>query len=145
MATPIFRYHIVLKIICFLFLALWVYAATSKLLIYQEFEIQLSKSPFASNYSTLFVWMIPLTEYILAGLFLFPKYILSALYLSFSMIVLFTIYILGVLNFSNAIPCACGGVITTLSWNEHLLFNILFIGLAILGILLFKKQNTIDS
>ncbi len=145
MATPIFRYQIALKIICFLFLALWVYAATSKLLIYQEFEIQLSKSPFASNYSTLFVWMIPLTEYILAGLFLFPKYILSALYLSFSMMVLFTIYIVGVLNFSNVIPCACGGVITTLSWNEHLLFNILFIGLAILGILLFKKQNTIDS
>ena len=146
MATLIFRFQIALKTIEFLFLLLWVYTATSKLLNYEVFQMQLSKSPFVANYSALLIWMIPLIEYVLAGLFLFQAYTLHALYLSFALMVLFTIYIVAILHFSNAVPCACGGVITTLSWYEHLIFNILFMGLALLGILLIrKKQNIIDS
>ncbi|WP_047419600.1 MauE/DoxX family redox-associated membrane protein [Cellulophaga sp. Hel_I_12] len=145
MATPKIPLQIIVKTICFLFILLWVYAATSKLLMYDEFQIQLSKSPFVSKYSSQLVWIIPLTEYVLAGLFLFQKYILNAFYLSLSMMALFTLYILFVLNFSESIPCSCGGIIGQLSWNEHLFFNVAFILLAFLGIVFLKRQKHIQS
>jgi hypothetical protein len=145
MATSKIRYQIIIKVISFLFILLWVYAATSKLFIYEEFQIQLSKSPFVSNYSGFLTWMIPFAEYVLAGLFLFPRYLLTAFYGSFIIMLSFTSYILLVLNFSKTIPCSCGGIIARLSWGEHLIFNIIFIVLAFTGIILLKKQKYISS
>lgn len=145
MATPKIRYQIIVNIISFLFMVLWIYAATSKLLIYEEFQIQLSKSPFVSKYSPQLVWIIPLTEYILAGLFLFSKNLITALYSSFSFMVLFTLYIVAILNFGNSIPCSCGGIIAQLSWKEHILFNVTFILLAFIGIVFLKRKKHIQS
>tara|TARA_R110002051_G_scaffold63132_5_gene114910 strand:+ start:7494 stop:7931 length:438 start_codon:yes stop_codon:yes gene_type:complete len=145
MATPIIRLQTIVKTISFLFIFLWVYAATSKLFIYEEFQIQLSKSPFLSNYSAFLVWMIPFSEYILAGLFIFPRYLKAAFYGSISILTLFTLYILLVLNYSESIPCSCGGVIAKLSWSEHLIFNVVFIVLAFIGIVFLKRQKHIPS
>ncbi len=141
MATPKIPHQIIVKTISFLFIILWVYAATSKLLIYEEFHTQLSKSPFLSSYSEVLVWAIPLSEYVLAGLLLFSKNLLAALYSSFSFMVLFTLYIVAILNFSNSIPCSCGGIIAQLSWKEHLFFNIVFIFLAFAGLVLLERQK----
>tara|TARA_R110002033_G_scaffold83103_7_gene134061 strand:- start:16783 stop:17292 length:510 start_codon:yes stop_codon:yes gene_type:complete len=134
-------YQIIPKIIGMLFIVLFVYAATSKLLAFEEFKIQLEKSPYISMYANWMVWTIPLIELLIVGLFLFPRKWMLAFCASFLLMSLFTIYIMLVLNFSNDIPCSCGGLLQTLSWREHLVFNIAFITLAILGILLTKRKN----
>lgn len=134
-------YQIITKIIGILFIIMFVYAATSKLLAVEQFEIQLGKSPFISVYANWMVWMIPLTELSIVVLFLFKKYRLLAFYASFSLMTVFTTYIILVINFSDSIPCSCGGVLTKLGWKEHVVFNAIFIIMALLGILLQKKQN----
>src|SRR5690606_7657944 len=55
--------------------------------------------------------------------------------------VMFTAYIVIILNFTEFIPCSCGGVLEDLGWTEHLIFNIVFILLAAVGILLLQKQE----
>ena len=45
-----------------------------------------------------------------------------------------------ILNFIPDIPCSCGGVLEKMSWNEHLIFNIAFVVLGLVAILL---QNVI--
>src|SRR5690606_28338776 len=57
-----------------------------------------------------------------------------SLFASYLLIVMFTAYILIILNFSDFIPCSCGGVLEKLSWTQHLLFNIAFIALSCIAI-----------
>ena len=134
-------YQVVPKIIGILIIIIFVYAATSKLIAFEEFKIQLGKSPFISAYANWMVWIIPLTELSVVVLFLYKKYLLAAFYSSLILMTLFTTYIFLVLNFSNDIPCSCGGILQTLSWKEHLIFNLIFIAFTILGILFTKRKK----
>lgn len=130
-----------LKFVSFLYIILFVYTATSKLIHIEQFHVRVAKMPFISEYSSLIAWSVPAIEILIAGLFLFPKYILSALYSSFSLMSIFTVYIIIVLRYSDSIPCSCGGVISTMSWKEHISFNCGFIALSLIGILLIQKNK----
>lgn len=136
-----FRYNIVTNGIRILFIILFVYTATSKLLMLEEFKTQLEKAPYLSTYAIFLAWGIPLFEYIITILFLFQKLIHIALYLSLGIMLVFTLYIFQVLNFSDSIPCACGGVISALGWKAHFIFNILFTVLALIGVILYNNQK----
>nr|WP_281682026.1 MauE/DoxX family redox-associated membrane protein [Zunongwangia profunda] len=48
--------------------------------------------------------------------------------------IVFTIYIWYTLNYSDYIPCSCGGIISDLNWTEHLIFNLFWIVFAIIAI-----------
>jgi hypothetical protein len=49
---------------------------------------------------------------------------------------MFSGYIIAILNFSDYVPCSCGGILEKLGWTEHLAFNIAFMVLAVVGIFL---------
>lgn len=134
-------YHRTIQIIGLLYIVLFVYTATSKLIHLGQFQQQLEQFPFISSYATWIAIGVPLVELVIAGLFVFPKYILTALYASMSLMILFTTYIITVLNFSDSIPCSCGGVISSMGWKSHIIFNSLFIALALIGIFLTSKKH----
>lgn len=136
-----FQFQIILNGISLLFVVLFIYAATSKLLTYELFKAQLVRSPYISGYSNWLVWGIPSIEYLIAVLLIFPKYLLTGLYMSLGLMTLFTSYIYMVLNFSESIPCSCGGIISSFGWKEHLIFNLFFIILALIGILILHKRQ----
>ncbi|MFZ2285058.1 MAG: MauE/DoxX family redox-associated membrane protein [Lutibacter sp.] len=127
--------------ICYMYVVMFMYAATSKLLDFENFRLQLGRFPFISTYAIWIAWGVPFLEIVIAGLFLFSKFILTALYASFSLMSIFTAYIILVLKFSDSVPCSCGGVISVLDWKEHLIFNYAFIAIAIIGILLIEKNK----
>ncbi|WP_051227830.1 MauE/DoxX family redox-associated membrane protein [Gillisia sp. JM1] len=133
--------HWILEGITFLFILLFVYAAVSKLLTYEQFKAQLEQSPFLSSFADFLVWGVPATELLIATLLFWPKVKLEGLWSSFILMVIFTTYIIIVLNFSDSIPCSCGGVISSFSWTQHLIFNIGFIVLALFGIFLNPTIN----
>lgn len=124
-----------------LFVVLFVYAATGKLLDYQQFQVQLGRYPILNTYGDTVAWMVPVFELVAAFLLLFDKYRLSALYISLGLMTVFTTYILLILNFSDDIPCSCGGVLEDLGWTEHVVFNLAFMALAFFAILFAKKRT----
>jgi hypothetical protein len=66
------------------------------------------------------------------------------LYAAFSLMVMFTTYIICILTLSLYIPCSCGGVLEKLGWKEHLVFNIAFIILAAAAVLIsYRKEKPI--
>lgn len=134
-------YQITVRIISLLYIVLFVYTASSKLIHLGQFQLQLERFPFISSYSTWIAIGVPLVELVVAGLLLFEKYILTALYASMSLMVLFTAYIIMVLSFSDSIPCSCGGVVSSMGWKTHVIFNNAFIGLALIGIFIISKKN----
>lgn len=125
----------------FLFIFLFVYAAGSKVLDFETFQVQLAQSPLLSAYAGIIAWLVPGIEILIAGLLIFPRFRNLALYASFTLMVMFTAYIFIILKFSDFIPCSCGGVLEKMSWTQHLIFNVVFIILAGVAILFSKNWN----
>lgn len=123
-----------IEIICFLLILLFIYAAVSKLLDYDTFRVQLSKSPFITQFAPVIAWALPIGE-ILVGLALtFKRTRLLGLYASLFLMTMFTAYIYAMLHYSYYIPCSCGGILSKMGWNTHLWFNGGFVVLSIIGI-----------
>ncbi len=131
---------VLIEIISALFILLFVYAAASKLIDYQKFRIQLGQSPLLTAFAGRVSWIIPSLETIISIMLAFPRFRLFGLYASFSLMVMFTAYIIAITKFSDYVPCSCGGVLQNMSWNQHLVFNIAFVVLALIGIIIHSKQ-----
>lgn len=128
--------NVIVEIISSLLILLFMYAAVSKLLDYETFKLQLSKSPFITEFAGVTAWALPVGE-ILVGLALaVNKFRLFGLYASLFLMTLFTGYIYLIINLSDYIPCSCGGVLSKLTWTEHLWVNIFFLCISMLAILI---------
>jgi uncharacterized membrane protein YphA (DoxX/SURF4 family) len=127
--------NLFLELICLLYILLFVYAAVSKLLDFENFQVQLGQSPLLSAFAGLIAWLIPIIELCIALMIVLKRWRLIGLFAAFSLMVMFTVYIYIILNYSSFVPCSCGGILEKLGWTEHLIFNIIFIVLAITGIL----------
>jgi hypothetical protein len=132
---------IYIGLIAFAFLFLFGYAAVIKLLDHEKFIIDISKSPLLTAYAKAIAYAVPFTELICCLLLILPHTRLIGLYLAFTLMTLFTAYIIAILQFSFFIPCSCGGVLQGMGWNEHLAFNIGFMALGIIAIVLDTKTG----
>jgi hypothetical protein len=130
----------IVEIISALFILLFVYTATSKLLEVAKFQYTLTKSPLIGDYAVLISWALPITELLITILLFAPKTRLYGLYASAAIMSLFTLYLGYMLAFTPNLPCSCGGVLKNMSWNQHLVFNIVFTALAITGIWIQRKR-----
>lgn len=133
------KHNIIIEIICFLLIALFVYAAFSKLFTYTDFKNQLSRSPFIKEWPGTIAIVLPLAELLIATMLIVNVTRRAGLIISFIMLTLFTVYIIYMLVFEKNLPCSCGGVLKQLTWKQHLLFNLFFAGIAFAGIRLEKN------
>ena len=121
-------------IISILFAMLFLYAAVSKLLDYDQFKVQLQQSNILMGYANTLVWIVPLAEIVVAFSLLVVRYRRYALYACLGLVILFTAYILLMLNFSETIPCSCIGVMPALGWTGHLYLNLTIMVLTFVGL-----------
>ena len=131
-----------IQIVSYLYILLFVYAAISKLMEFENFRIQLAQSPLLSAYAGPIAPSVITIELLIAGLLCFKVTRLPGLYASFFLMIAFTVYIYLILNYSDFIPCSCGGIIEQLGWTEHLVFNIAFAVLAMVAIILWEKGKS---
>ncbi|MGS2739639.1 MauE/DoxX family redox-associated membrane protein [Sinomicrobium sp. M5D2P17] len=134
--------HTIIEIICYLFVILFVYASVSKFVDHETFKAQLGQSPMLTAFAAWIAWIVPISELLISILLTIPRFRLIALYASYTLMVLFTTYIITVLNFSYHVPCSCGGVLEKMGWTEHIFFNMAFIILAVIGIILLTRKET---
>ena len=132
-----------IEIIVALFILLFVYAALNKLLDYQKFTIQIGQSPMLTSFAGFLAWSVPSLELLISIFLMIPRTKVIALYAAFSLMTMFTTYIVLASQFSDYVPCSCGGIIQNLSWTEHLAFNMIFVALGLLAISLDTKSNKI--
>ncbi|MCX2680640.1 hypothetical protein OOZ15_11865 [Galbibacter sp. EGI 63066] len=133
--------NIIVEIISFLFILLFVYAAISKLLDFENFQIQLGQSPMLSAYAGMLAWMVPVLELLIALLLAFSKSRTVGLLGSLTLMVMFSAYIYIILGFGAFVPCSCGGVLEKMGWKEHLVFNLVFVLLAVIALQLSIKPS----
>jgi hypothetical protein len=132
---------IIVEVISFLYITLFIYAAMTKILDYEKFQVQLNQSPLLMAFTNWIAIGIPAIELLIAALLITSRYRLIAFYMSFTLMVVFTVYILVILSFADHVPCSCGGILEKMGWTEHLFFNIAFVALAAWAVLLNTKNQ----
>jgi hypothetical protein len=130
----------IIEIISSLLVLLFVYAAVTKLLDYQTFNLQLRKSPFLTQFAGLTTWMLPIGEIFVAILLTVRHTRIIGLYASLFLMTMFSAYIYIMLKYSYDIPCSCGGILSKMGWVEHFWFNVGFTILSALGIVFSAKK-----
>jgi len=113
---------------------LFVYTATSKLSHLYIFQGQLARFPWIMHYAVVLSWAVPVMELAASGLLLASRTRRTGLYVSLGLMISFTLYLAFMLGSQEHLPCSCGGVISSMSWQQHLVFNLFFTGIAIAGL-----------
>jgi len=131
---------IIIEVICYFFASMFVYAAVSKILEFDNFQAQLGQSVILGAYAGVVSYGVLTAELAAALLLVIPKYRTVALICSFILMASFTVYIFIILNFSPSIPCSCGGILEKMGWKEHLIFNIICLAAAATGLLLHRSD-----
>lgn len=117
-----------IHIISNLLIVLWVYAAVSKLIDYEHSRSQMLNQVFSARTANILVWAVPAAELITASLLLHAKTCFAGLWSSLLLLLSFTAYIgLIMNNVFGRIPCSCGGILDKMSWEQHLVFNMVFL------------------
>ncbi|NQX38437.1 hypothetical protein HQN84_06240 [Pedobacter steynii] len=137
--------ELIVEIISGLFFLLFLYAAFNKILDFQKFKVQLGQSPLLTDYAMVIAWLVPTIEILICILLYFKRTLVIGLYASFSLMLMFTLYIIVILTFAERVPCSCGGILEKLGWTAHLIFNIIFVFLAVVAIFLQGKFTLYKS
>ncbi|HEY1165774.1 MAG TPA: MauE/DoxX family redox-associated membrane protein [Chitinophaga sp.] len=132
---------LIAEIIGGLFILLFLYTALSKLSEIALFRLVLRSSPLISDYANLVSILIPASEILVSLLLFIPGTRRRGLYAAFLLMLIFTLYLAYMLSFTRQLPCSCGGVISRLTWKQHLVFNIALTLLAIAGIRLSREPR----
>ena len=120
---------------------LFIYAAASKLLEYDRFVVTIGQSAMLTPYAGVLAWLVPVAELVLVVMLVFDRYRIPGLLGSFSLMVMFTAYIFIVLYLMREQPCGCGGVLEKLGWGSHLIFNMGFVVLAGIGVVIEARNK----
>lgn len=129
------------KVLASMLVILFIYAGLSKLMDYSTFRFQLGRSPYVTGIAGFVAWSMPVAEIVTALLLTFQRTRLFGFYSSFFIMVLFTGYIYAMLRYSPFLPCSCGGVLSAMSWQQHLYFNVFFVLVSAAGVLSMSAQK----
>lgn len=134
---------ITIDFICYAIILLFVYAAFSKLFMYNTYVFDLGRQPLLVPYVKYLALTIPLSELVISALLLVPSTRRLGLFGALILMILFTGYVSLVVFNSKGhdLPCTCGGLIRELSWRQHFFFNIFYTLLAGAGLWLHFKRS----
>ena len=130
-----------IELVCYAYVLVYLYASVYKLFDYKFFVAQLELSPLLGGYAGSLAWLVPSSEIIGAMLLLVPKWRRMGMLLCTLIMTLFTIYITYILTFSPMVPCSCGGILATMGWREHLVFNSCFVAAGLWAFLVMKPKQ----
>lgn len=127
--------------ISLIFILLFIYASASKMFDFENFQVQLAQSPLLSAYAGFISYAVIIIELVIVGVLCFNTTRLIGLYASFGLMVAFTVYIYLILNYSDFVPCSCGGILEKMGWTEHLIFNIGCVVIVGIAIVFIEKER----
>jgi hypothetical protein len=136
---------ITIEIIAALFILLFLYTALTKLEHRTRFVLAMRESPLIGNFANPLSWLVPMAEFSIVLCLIFPATRFAGLLMSTLLIFIFSGYIAYMLISKSHLPCNCGGVLEKMSWRQHLIFNIVFLLLGIVGIQLSRKTIYHDN
>lgn len=125
----------IIKIVAITIACLFAYAALSKMADYEKSLGEMRNQVFPNSIAAILTWLVPTVELILAVLLVVQVTRKKAVLASLILLSLFTVYIAVVMTgVFGRVPCSCGGILKNMSYGTHLIFNLFFVLLALLGL-----------
>lgn len=131
----------VIETIILLNVILFLYTGIAKFQDYSVFKEQLAESPVLAPVAKTIAILLPVVEFLVVLMLAVPRWRLKGLYTTLFLMSVFTVYIIVLIATSDNLPCSCGGIIEQLSWQQHIVFNVIFIGLDVLAIRLSLQRR----
>ncbi len=123
------------------FIFLFSYSSLVKFLSLDSFAEKLLKSPLIGlDLLNLFVYSVPFIEAMVVILLAIKSSRKFGRYLMFFLLSSFTVYLINLNNLSGFVPCSCGGLFETLTFDQHVTINIVFLVLAGINIFLNRSK-----
>ncbi|WP_410478909.1 MauE/DoxX family redox-associated membrane protein [Pedobacter heparinus] len=134
---------LVVEVVCVLFILLFAYASVTKMLDFEQFRTELRRSPLLTFFATWVAIGIPMLEVILSIFLTIERFRLASIYCAYGLMVIFSAYIVAITKFADYIPCSCGGVLSSMNWKQHLVFNCAFIAFALIAIFIYPSKESL--
>jgi len=121
---------------------LFFYTGFSKFFNMDLFMHFMNSQPFPKWAAALFIYLLPSSELLIAGCLLFSWTRKMGLYSAGILFFLFILYSAATSFhlFSDRLPCPCGGILTNLSWKQHIYLNSFLFLLTVLGMTHGKQK-----
>ena len=131
-----------IAILISMLVVLWCYASVNKLIEFSHFRHEMINQVIPRPLSEVLVYLIPVSE-LTAAIFLCKESLRwPGLCLSLFLMTVFTAYIaLVYFNFFNRVPCSCGGILKSMGWGTHLIFNLSFLLITLSAIYLYQRER----
>ena len=110
------------------------YTAIAKIYDWQSTRLVMYNQVIPDWSKDFLLYSIPLVELFVAFILLIPNWRKIGFLSSLILMLVFTGYVAWVwLGIADRVPCSCGGIISSLTWGQHLILNLGLTGLAIWG------------
>jgi uncharacterized membrane protein YphA (DoxX/SURF4 family) len=127
---------VTINVIAVMLIILFVHAGLIKWMDYTTFKTQLSAYPLLSPFAGVIAWLFPAIEMATAMLLVPARTRTLGLAASLALMTILSGYIVFLLNAAADVPCACQALLGFTSWPAQLKFNMVFMLIALLGLLL---------
>ena len=120
-------------IVIYAYAFLYMYTGYDKLHNVAQFIKGSKRIPFFGQYAELIGWGIPILEILLAVFLVFSsgKTRRITLGVAVTLMGIFTLYLALMMGFIEQRLCHCGGVISSMGWTTHLIFNLIWLAAGI--------------
>jgi putative oxidoreductase len=126
--------RMVTRLIIAALILLFVYTAVVKWSDMDVFKKELANQTIPGWSVPWLAWLIPLLETLIVIMLLIPASRLWGLWISTMLLTMFTGYMgLVVLNVFDRVPCSCGGVLKSMDFPAHFVFNLFFLSLSLIA------------
>lgn len=129
------------NLIRYICIFLFVYTSYTKIVDHSRFLVGLKNVQMISPNAGMISWLVPGLEMLVALLLIIPNTVRIGLTAFLTMMIGFTGYIIAAIIWEPHLPCNCGGAIESLSWMQHIWFNLVFIMMAITALRISKFSN----
>lgn len=131
-------------VIIYSYAFLYMYTGWAKFMNLSTFIRGNSKIPHLGQYAKLIGYGIPSLEIVLAILLVIPVYRIKrfALWTSTLLMAIFIIYLSLMVKFAENKLCDCGGVIESMGWEAHIVFNSIWLIAGIFALVRTKVKHS---
>lgn len=121
---------IFISVVTFILAVLFLYTAVDKFKTIDKFTQIMGRIYLPEFMVPVVAWGVPIVEVIIVLALLTPKFRKYGLLASAILLAIFTIYITTLKLTGLRLPCNCGGIVSSLSWWNHIILNTVLMALS---------------
>ena len=129
------------QLFVFVIIAVLGYTAILKLADPGTFEVALMKSNILRPWASFLKWIVPISEVVAVVCLISNRLQLLGKWLAAILMVSFTAYLIVLFLTSPQTPCGCGGVFSQLTFQEHILVNVILTAMTLFTLISSQRSE----